>query len=292
MVQRYFDKFPTIAYANNVAVNITERAAILNSAFNNPMLYYDYDISNGERPDQIADDYYNDQYMSWVIYLSNKIVDPYHDMFLNNEVFDSYLKKKYNRNDIEKLANQTMYYRNNWFSAEEITVEEYELLESNHFKYWQPVYSKMGRIVSYERTKNDWTVTTNSIVRYEIDGSSFIKTENVNIVFDNTYTGSGQVVLANTSSLTIQHTSGYTLEEEGGTITGSSYIYGKESKSNNIFTSATLVARNIPLDENIYWSPVTIYDYETEVNRDKAMINVMNSDYAMKIASELKKVLK
>ena len=61
MPSRYFENFQLVGYANNVAVNVTERAALLNTVMNNPFFFYPYEIKEGERPDQIADRYYGDQ---------------------------------------------------------------------------------------------------------------------------------------------------------------------------------------------------------------------------------------
>ena len=133
MPEKYFDKFNRITYANNAAVNIMQRSALLTNVIQNPYLFYPYDINNNERPDQISDSYYNDQYMSWVIYLSNGIVDPYYDWYLSEEEFTQFLLKKYQVDRIEELMQTIKFYRNNWYGANTITVNDYmALIEQNY----------------------------------------------------------------------------------------------------------------------------------------------------------------
>ena len=79
MTERYFEKFPIITYANTQVVDISRRTAIVTDVFKSAFNYYQYSIANSERPDNISDRYYNDPYMSWLIYLSNSITDPYYD---------------------------------------------------------------------------------------------------------------------------------------------------------------------------------------------------------------------
>ena len=112
MSEKYFEKFPLISYNNQLAVNITERAVVRDFPANNALLYYPYDINNYERPDQLADRYLNDEFMDWICYLSNGILDPYYDWLLQEDVFNDYLYKKYG--NINTISSKVAYYRNNW----------------------------------------------------------------------------------------------------------------------------------------------------------------------------------
>jgi hypothetical protein len=77
-----------------------------------------------------------------------------------------------------------------------------------------------------------------------------------------------------------------------GTISGSSYLYGRESNTNTVFTTANTVATNIPSIESSYWSPVTYYDHENSVNEQNKSITVLKSQFAPKVARQLKDLLK
>jgi hypothetical protein len=61
---------------------------------------------------------------------------------------------------------------------------------------------------------------------------------------------------------------------------------------NTIFTSTTSIANNIPAVEEIYWSPVTYYEYETEKNEFYKTIRVLDKNYSQVISDNLKQLLK
>jgi hypothetical protein len=139
MTGKYFDKFPLISYANNITVNITERAVLINKLYSNPNLFYPYDVVNGERPDTIANRYYDDSYMSWMLYFTNKIIDPYYEWYMSQDVFNSYIVKKYSSYAL--ASSKTKYYRNNWYSqTDSISVTAFNALTSDLFKFYKPNY--------------------------------------------------------------------------------------------------------------------------------------------------------
>lgn len=292
MAERYFDKFQIISYSNTAVVNITQRTAVLNSIYNNPNLYYLYELDQYERPDLLAEDYYQDPYSSWILYLSNRVIDPYYDWNVDQETFMSFIIKKYGT--LDKATTKIKYYRNNWYNdQEQISVSTYDNLNQALKQYYEAVYLddlKNTTPYAYKRKRIDWKHNTNSIARYAVtNGASFSSDETVNVVFDTNNIGKGQVSFSNSTFVVLQHLSGTTTT---GTITGNSYLYGTESKSNTIFTTATSVANNISAIEANYWSPVTYYEYENEINTNNRSIRIMDKKYAGQVSKELKKLLK
>ena len=294
MAENYFKKFPLIYYNNYLAVNITERSVVTQGAFKNPYLFYPYDISEEERPDQIADRYYNDQFMDWVLYLGNKTTDPYYDWYLSEQNFNNFLTKKYEVS-VDVLQSKTAFYRNNWYENEEkISVSRYSELANNEHRFWKPYYNNSSTISGYERVQQDWVINTNAVRKYRSasDFESFKPGEVVDIVFDQNNKGKGQILsLYLPSFINVQHISGVSLANSTVEITESSYIYGRESGANVIFNQATNIAENIPLSETTYWSAVSIYDYERELNEKKRTINVLDNRYSMKLSNQLSKSL-
>ena len=292
-MERYFEKFEQIRYANTAVRNITQRTVFLNSVYNNPYFYYPYDIAPGERPDMIADRYYSDQYMAWLLYLSNKVIDPYHDWYVDQSTFEEFIVKKYG--SLANAMSKIKYYRNNWYSDPNptISVTAYNNLDPALLKFYEPV--PINGVVSesarqYTRVKADWTIRTNAIARYSVaNGSGFSSDEVVDVVFNANTRGTGQVVFANTTTVILESLSGTAV---GGPITGSSYLAGRESLANTAFTSSNSVSSNIPTVELQYWSPVTLYEYETEVNERNKSILVLKSQYAPGAARELKNLLR
>lgn len=292
-MERYFEKFQTIQYANTTAKNITQRAVFLTAVYNNPLFYYPYDIGAGERPDMIADRYYSDQYMAWSLYLANKVIDPYYDWYMDQDTFDAFIAKKYG--SLASAMTKVKHYTNNWFSdpSPTISASAYSILDPSLQKFYEPV--PINGVVTaspreYTRRRIDWKAKTNAIARYSVaNGAGFAADEVVNISFGPTQTGTGQVSFANTTTVILQSLSGVATT---GTISGSSYLYGRESATNTVFTTATSVANTIPSIETPYWSPVTHYDYESSVNERNKSILVLKSQFAPKVARQLKDLLK
>jgi len=293
MPERYFDKFQRIRYANTEVRNITQRTAFLNTVYNNPVFYYPYDIAQGERPDIIANRYYSDQYLSWLLYMSNKVIDPYHDWYLDQTTFEDFIVKKYG--SLANAMSKVKYYRNNWYSDPNPTISAttYNNLDSSLVKFYEPVPINgvvTANPIEYTRTKVDWTVRTNSIARYSTaNGAGFTTGEVADVVYDNSNRGTGQVTFANTTTVMLENLAG---TATGGSISGSSYIKGRESLANTGFTTANVVISNIPTVELPYWSPVTLYEYENEVNERNKSILVLKSEFAPGVARELKNLLR
>lgn len=309
MSQKYFAKFPLISYNDQVAVNITERVVVTDFPANNAFLYYPYEVRNNERPDQLADRLLNDQYMSWLVYLSNGITDPYYDWVISDEVFNSYLIKKYGT--LDNITSKVAYFRNNWYNDNNlITINEFNSLpEIPKYDYAGNMYYDTAKryyelvltgnnITAYKRKRLDEIIKTNKIVRYSVSGNtSFSNNEVVNIslgyantstnTFVSTVSGNAQILTCNSTAITVQHTFGYVDKVETGYIfsTTQSYIYGTESKANCDITAYTSLANNIVDSEAIYWSPVTVYEDEFEKNARNRTIRLLDPGRAEEIAT-------
>jgi len=291
MTEKYFEKFPIIQYSNNYVRNITERAVVLNAVYSSPVLYYAYDIGEGERPDNIGDRYYNDEYMGWILHLTNKIVDPYYDWYMDQATFQDFIVKKYGSyvNSVTKIK----YYRNNWYSyPDSISVSQFETITQTLKKFYEPIYGDVYQSTTplgYKRKPIDWKRSTNNVVSYNVDGSDYITDEIVNVYRNSALIGSGQVCGKSTSFLTIHHTSGIVTEDVG---INTMSVVGKESNVSKNYTTATLFVSNIPVEELNYWDPVYLYDYENEINERNKTIQVLKSEYSNKLAKELKTLLR
>lgn len=290
MPQRYFDKFPVITYANNQAIDITRRVTVLDNIANIPFVYYPYEITDNERADQLSARYYDDQYKSWIIYIVNKIIDPYYEWYLHEREMVEFLDKKYGSyyNSQSKIKD----YVNNWVDSEPITVGGYNALTPGMQRYWEPVYGSNGRTMSYKRKQIDWKTNTNKILQYSVSNTSFIKDEICYINFDSSNYGRGQVLSVSDNTVSICHVSGIYNTGDGVSITGNSYIYGSESSVNTVFTSVNLVSSNIPAEEEIYWKPVTYLEYEENKNEFNKTIRVLDSRLKQVAVDNLTDLLK
>lgn len=96
-----FNKWPTVSYdlkKNGKPLeltNITLRFKLNELLIDRVAVMYQYDVQDGERADIIAEKYYGDGKLDWVIYLINNIIDPQFDWPLDDQSFDRYIRKKY-----------------------------------------------------------------------------------------------------------------------------------------------------------------------------------------------------
>ena len=96
----YFDTLPQILVSdfngnNIVATNLLTRAELIPALAKNPVLFYQYDIQDGDTPEIIADKYYGDSYRYWIVLFGNQIMDPQWNWPMTQNLFQSYLYDKY-----------------------------------------------------------------------------------------------------------------------------------------------------------------------------------------------------
>jgi hypothetical protein len=96
----YFNSIPKILTPDVngegiLLTNLMARSEIIPSLLNNPMMFYKYDIQEGDTPEIIADKYYGDSYRYWIVLYANQILDPQWNWPLTNTQFDAYITSKY-----------------------------------------------------------------------------------------------------------------------------------------------------------------------------------------------------
>lgn len=92
---RYFENFPTITYEGQLVRDITRRNQFTKLVSTNPLLYLPYTVKEGQRPEDIANFYYGSTDYTWLVYISNNIIDPYHQWPMSETDFNAYLIEKY-----------------------------------------------------------------------------------------------------------------------------------------------------------------------------------------------------
>ena len=100
----YFDSFPIINYGSTdgtikTATNLLRRVAIRSKVKTNASLFDTYDVKSGETPEIIADKFYDDPQLHWVIMLVNNVTDRYHDWPMNEQQFSTFVNEKYSNPD-------------------------------------------------------------------------------------------------------------------------------------------------------------------------------------------------
>jgi hypothetical protein len=139
-------------------------------------------------------------------------------------------------------------------------------------------------ILEYRRKEDDWIVNTNQIWELTVTADiSLALDDKVTIANSSSFNvANGQVLFANSSLIRIHQVFG-SPNVNTGTVT-----YG--SNTANV-TATTLLARNIPLEEQSFWSPVTYYDVEDIKNAGKKLIKVVSPELSLQTALELQRAL-
>jgi hypothetical protein len=96
----YFNSFPKITttdYKGNgvVATNIMTRVNMISSLMENPLLFYSYDIQEGDTPEIVASKYYGDANRHWMVLYANQILDPQWSWPLTTQQLGKYIEDKY-----------------------------------------------------------------------------------------------------------------------------------------------------------------------------------------------------
>lgn len=102
---RYFKYFPKTLYypkyestSLDTVTNIVTRFKFENEFKNNSVLYYDYDIQDGDTPEIIASKFYGSPEKHWVILMLNDMIDAQWDWPLDQRTLTDYIKDKYTGN--------------------------------------------------------------------------------------------------------------------------------------------------------------------------------------------------
>lgn len=295
---QYFQKFPLTEYNGRPALNIVKRAAFNENVKNFLTAFYTHTIPTGERIETIAYNYYDDVDYDWLIYHANDIIDPYFQTPLSYEDFDNFIISKYK--SIRNAQRKTIHYKNNYRgNAEIISTANYNSKPPQEKKYWQPVLSQIG-IAGYERAEIDFIVSTNKIETFNLvsaDGS-FIDNEVIKRADDESTFA--EVASANSTNLIIQHIRGdfsantdYTIIGEESGVTATVDAESFQLLQNVIPRN---VGDNIPIeqqfDESVYYSPVSFYDYEEELNEERREIYLVDKSYREKLNDQLKELMK
>lgn len=101
----YFSKFPNTLYDITqpgdkvlkpiILKDIIRRVKLKDNIRINAFAYDEYDISDGERPDILAHQFYNDSNLAWVILVTNEIHDVYSEWPLTERELSLMVTKKY-----------------------------------------------------------------------------------------------------------------------------------------------------------------------------------------------------
>lgn len=288
----YFNKFPLINYNGHMAVNLLTRAQISPQTRAQKTIYYPYTIRDYDRADTLSENYYDSPEYSWLIWMTNDMIDPYYDYPLSDEDFDAYVTDKYG--SIANAYRQIKYYRTKWSNEEAITsISAYNALNDSFKKYYDPVVDVNYTITGYKRKRSDIAANTNKVIQVELTGPAtgarFIKGEEIYKVSDSSvYANLSHV---NTPYLDDEISTAFSLQHVVGEFQVGDQVAGRTSGSTRYIGSLSVIAETLASTEAAYWEPVSCYDYEYELNQKKKEIKLIDSRYRNQVESELQRVM-
>jgi hypothetical protein len=289
MTERYFTKFPRMNYQNTSCTDITKRVIFDSALKNKGSLFFDYTLKTNARPDLIAENYYEDPYLEWMIFLNNGIVDPYYDWYMSDYEFTGFINSKYG--SIDNAERKIAYYQLNWHINDfEISVDYYENSLPSYFKkYYTPIYSYNDKILSYKRKQDKIVTNTNKIVNftYNIEtGNTFAEGEILNILSNSgaNIVGQCEILFSNNSNIKVKNVS--------GNVAMGNKIETLDTLHKANINGYEVDYENITEDEFVYWTPVSYYNIELDKNEKNKNISLIDNKYSLEISEELRNLLK
>jgi len=97
----YFDKFPLMVYDvkndgnYKLLPDILRRVKLRSGIRSGTFLFDNYDVKDGEKPEDVAFKWFGDPEMHWVILMTNNITDRYNQWPLSQPQFQEHLTDKY-----------------------------------------------------------------------------------------------------------------------------------------------------------------------------------------------------
>lgn len=291
-----FINFPTINYNGQTAIDITQSIKMVSNLVSNTTLLAAYTLNQSIRSDQLAGAVYDDPYLEWMIFLSNNQIDGF-DWYMDQTQFYTYLNKKYG--DWVLTQQTTAYWINNWYTGSGLTVSAFNALDPSLVKYYEPTFDASHNVLGYTRRQIDWTISTNHLVQFAFAANvafpTFTNNEVVTVTWTGNNTANGQVCYqSNTQNvLNIQHVSGdYNF---ANTINAAAFsIVGSQSNAHLTISNNSQVDTEIydtvSSLEDIYYSPVTIFDDENMKNENRKYITYLPNNYITQAMRQLKAI--
>ena len=151
----YFSELPKTKFLNQTIVNLAVGVKLHKLIQNDAFALLNYAVKDGESPDTVAFNYYDDPSYAWLVLLSNNIIDPYFEWPLSQRNFESFLRQKYGS-----------------ISVAQSTVERYERRlyeESQHNDGLGNIITVPARFVTVDKSTFDSLLPAERRIIYKYD---------------------------------------------------------------------------------------------------------------------------
>lgn len=91
----YFKHFPTVVIKGQEVLDITRKVRLSKALREVSLDYLSYTLDEGDKPEDIANYYYDNAEYAWLVLMANDIVDPYSEWYKTGEELNSYIKVQY-----------------------------------------------------------------------------------------------------------------------------------------------------------------------------------------------------
>lgn len=298
----YISLLPDAKISDYIVVkNLFRRGKVGESIFTNLVYFEKYSINGDERPDQVADKFYNNPTYDWIVFLSNNIINVQDEWPLPSYVFDKVMIQKYG--SYEELYSGVHHYQSEEItnSLGEVMLKEKTRL-SNTWKtngnFIEVINSKIQSLTSSELTatvtlqngilnlEEGTQITLSNISEREFNGQFIIsqileKTDNIVTKFTftlNELPGNPEPVLASPRTEEVH----YTVAEDS-TLSGNSYYY-------EFFDRGLGYTVHVP--KTTFLRTVTNYDYEMDQEDKKREIYLLKPDYVPLLLQDIDNIMK
>ena len=111
---KYFNSLPLTTVRSEDGTyksyrNLMTRLSVIPSILKNPLVYYTYDIQEGDTPEIVAHKYYGDPFRYWIVLFANESLDPQWDWPLSSNQLQDYIENKYAGTGIDVYADVKSY---------------------------------------------------------------------------------------------------------------------------------------------------------------------------------------
>ena len=79
MSKGLFKNLPLIEYDGKIGRNLMVSSKFVTDTFKNELAFVKYTVKDNESPEEVADYFYGSFFYSWLVFLSNKIVDVHNE---------------------------------------------------------------------------------------------------------------------------------------------------------------------------------------------------------------------
>ena len=90
-------------YDYQIVKNIFKRAVLRNDIFDEVTAFTKYSVQGDERPDQVANRFYKDSGLDWVVLTTNNIIHVRDEWPMGNQDFLTYLNEKYTSDQLSNI---------------------------------------------------------------------------------------------------------------------------------------------------------------------------------------------